>query len=116
MKGKRKNTSDIDFRRDKVTVYLTDAEYERIESVGRGGFNDGRVVKGMLRTFAAIRLYGLAAGTTGYVPIHSDIFKKIAGVRNYARYRDALKASGCIDYKDAVIEKYEERYNEGLRP
>lgn len=37
MKGKRKNTSDIDFGRDKVTVYLTDAEYERIESVGRDG-------------------------------------------------------------------------------
>ena len=35
MKGKRKNTSDIDFGRDKVAVYLTDAEYERIESVGR---------------------------------------------------------------------------------
>lgn len=65
MKGKRKNTSDIDFGRDQVTVYLTDAEYKRIESVGRGGFNDGRAVKGMLRTFAAIRLYGLAAGTTG---------------------------------------------------
>lgn len=84
MKGKRKNTSDIDFGRDKVTVYLTDAKYERIESVGRGGFNDDRAVKGMLRTFAAIRLYGLAAETTGFVPIHSDIFKKIAGARNYA--------------------------------
>lgn len=113
MKGKRKNTSDIDFGRDKVTVYLTDAEYERIESVGRGGFNDDRAVKGMLRTFAAIRLYGLAAGTTGYVPIHSDIFKKIAGARNYARYRDALKAGGCIDYKDAVIGKYEEKIQRG---
>ena len=84
-------------------------EYERIESVGRGGFNDDRAVKGMLRTFAAIRLYGLAAETTGFVPIHSDIFKKIAGARNYARYRDALKAGGCIDYKDAVIGKYEEK-------
>lgn len=113
MKGKRKNTSDIDFGRDKVAVYLTDAEYKRIESVGRGGFNDGRAVKGMLRTFAAIRLYGLAAGTTGYVPIHSDIFKKLAGARNYARYRDALKAGGCIDYKDAVIGKYEEKIQRG---
>ena len=94
MKGKRKNTSDIDFGRDKVTVYLTEYEYERIESVGRGGFNDDRAVKGMLRTFAAIRLYGLAAETTGFVPVHSDIFKKIAGARNYARYRDALKAGG----------------------
>ena len=96
-----------------MTVYLTDAKYERIESVGRGGFNDGRAVKGMLRTFAAIRLYGLAAETTGFVPIHSDIFKKIAGARNYARYRDALKASGCIDYKDAVIGKYEEKIQRG---
>ena len=113
MKGKRKNTSDIDFGRDKVTVYLTEYEYERIESVGRGGFNDDRAVKGMLRTFAAIRLYGLAAETTGFVPIHSDIFKKIAGARNYARYRDALKAGGCIDYKDAVIGKYEEKIQRG---
>lgn len=46
MKGKRKNTSDIDFGRDKVTVYLTDAEYERIESVGRGGFNEAGRSKG----------------------------------------------------------------------
>lgn len=96
-----------------MTVYLTDAEYKRIESVGRGGFNDGRAVKGMLRTFAAIRLYGLAAETTGFVPMHSDIFKKIAGARNYARYRDALKAGGCIDYKDAVIGKYEEKIQRG---
>lgn len=113
MKGKRKNTSDIDFGRDKVTVYLTDAKYERIESVGRGGDNDGRAVKGMLRTFATIRLYGLAAGTTGFVPVHSDIFKKIAGARNHTRYRDALKAGGCIDYKDAVIGKYEEKIQRG---
>ncbi len=41
MKGKQKNTSDIDFGRDKVTVYLTEYEYERIESVGRGGDKDG---------------------------------------------------------------------------
>lgn len=113
MKGKQKNTSDIDFGRDNVTVYLTGYEYERIESIGRDGFNDGRAVKGMLRTFAAIRLYGLAAGTTGYVPIHSDIFKKLAGARNYSRYRDALKTGGCIDYKDAVIEKYEEKIQRG---
>ena len=45
MKGQQKNISDIDFGRDKVTVYLTDAEYERIESVGRDGFNDGRAVR-----------------------------------------------------------------------
>ena len=91
-----------------LVVYLTRSEYDYIESFAKKAFKDSRFQKGMIKTYAIIKLYAQLNPTTRYVPIHHNLFKYGVSAKNYGLYQDTLQHYKIIDIHKEIKESYED--------
>ncbi len=106
-----KKIAKFDSKKGKVTFQVNKGEYDYVRRFADEHEKDFRRQCGMLKTFLIIKLYSLLYRTrSGYVKIHSTVFKDSMSDKNYKAYRDLLKSGNIIDFEYGKRTTYEDFY------